>query len=64
MSLSKGPGFFLKLEERVRNNPAPKPTCCCITDPCSGACVDDWIEWERDQNILQSFSPELGEKKV
>lgn len=25
----------------------PKPTCCRITDPCSEACVDDWLAWEQ-----------------
>lgn len=48
MSLSKGPGFFLRLEERLKE--PPKPTCCRITDPCSESCVDDWIEWERHQS--------------
>jgi hypothetical protein len=26
--------------------PVPKPTCCRKTNPCSEACVDNWIEWE------------------
>ena len=55
MSLSKGPGFFLRLEERLKKEreTITKPTCCRITDPCSEACVDDWLEWEKQQSITK-----------